>query len=85
MQKVFLLLAVALFAATVFQPRPAAAEAMLAIGIGPGGFYKGDWVYGWDNGATPETVAMNLCRGIDKENNAIPPNASGAQHNCRIV
>lgn len=73
------------FAATVWSAHPAAADAVLAIGIGAKGVYQGGWVYGWDNGAAARASALNLCRGIDKTNNAIPDNASAAQAACRVV
>jgi hypothetical protein len=78
-----LIFAVAL-AATVLKAHPGAAEMVVAIGFSQGGPTKG-WVYGQSSGADAATVALNICRGIDKTNNVIPTNPSAAQKNCGIV
>jgi hypothetical protein len=78
-----LIFAIAL-AATVFEAHPGAAELVVAIGVSPGGPTKG-WVYGQSSAADAATVALNICRGIDKTNNVIPDNPSASQKNCGIV
>jgi hypothetical protein len=83
MQRAYLRFAI-LLAATIFEVRPSAAEMVVAIGYAPEGPTKG-WVYGQSSGVDAATVALNICRGIDKTNNAIPNNPSAAQKNCAIV
>ena len=75
---------VILLAATIFEVRPAAAEMVVALGYAPGGPTNG-WVYGQSSGVDAKTIALNICRGIDKTNNVIPNNPSAAQKNCAIV
>jgi hypothetical protein len=64
---------------------PSAAQGALAIGLPARGPSAG-FVYGMSvNNANSRTTAMNLCRGIDTNNNAIPDRASEAQSSCKIV
>jgi len=78
------LLFTGLFAGVMLWSGPGAAEGVLAIGFAPGGPTHG-WVYGWAEGADAPTRALDLCRGVIKENNAIPVNASASQKACAVV
>lgn len=83
-RRVFSPIAISLATLTM-QVAPSAAEGALAIGLPPEG-PSGGFVYGMAvNNPNARTKALNLCRGIDTENNAIPDRPSRAQSFCKIV
>jgi hypothetical protein len=66
---------------------PGRAEGALAVGLperGP----SGGFVYGMSVNRSldeAQSKAMDICRGIDRENNRIPERASEAQATCRLI
>ena len=80
MQRAKTLFAV-VFGCTVLWAQPGGAEEVVAVGL-PQGNPSNGFVYGY---STDATKALRYCRGIIKENNAIPANASKAQKACKVV
>jgi len=73
--------------ASIVLASPVLADGALAIGIPNGNLNKG-FVYGmsWDAGLEDaQTKAMNLCKGLDLQNNKVPDRASEAQSACKIM
>lgn len=83
MRRVFLAL-VAVAGLICVPLRTASADGVLAFGI-PDGDPENGWVFGHASGDDAARIAMRYCRGLEKENNDIPPNASAAQKACEVV
>ncbi len=75
---------VVIFALSCLLPMTASADGVLAFGV-PDGDPENGWVFGHATGNDAPRIAMRYCRGLEKENNDIPPDASKAQKACEVV